>query len=130
MKMSSGCTRRLFQGIRTILSRNFDEFPSRSPQEDYPSFNKSILTREYWGLPPPKPIASTRKGTQPGDEDRVGSCIICMSNFRDTILVPCGHFVICGDCAVELLRSAENRYTAVSCPICKKYVHHVYHVFM
>jgi len=43
-----------------------------------------------------------------GDE-----CVICMANDRDTIVIPCRHMCLCGECA-DVLRRQTNR-----CPICR-----------
>lgn len=40
-------------------------------------------------------------------------CVICMSEERDTMLLPCRHLCLCGSCAQSL------RYQANSCPICR-----------
>lgn len=40
-------------------------------------------------------------------------CVICMSEERDTMLLPCRHLCLCGSCAQSL------RYQASSCPICR-----------
>lgn len=48
-------------------------------------------------------------------------CVICLSDVKDTIVLPCRHFCICSDCGDVLRRRAPQR-----CPICrqgKKYTH-------
>jgi hypothetical protein len=40
-------------------------------------------------------------------------CVICLANDRDTIVMPCRHLCLCGDCA-EVLRRQTNK-----CPICR-----------
>lgn len=40
-------------------------------------------------------------------------CVICMSEERDTMLLPCRHLCLCSSCAQSL------RYQANSCPICR-----------
>lgn len=40
-------------------------------------------------------------------------CVICMSEGRDTMLLPCRHLCLCSSCAQSL------RYQANSCPICR-----------
>uniref|UniRef100_A0A6G1SJ38 RING-type E3 ubiquitin transferase n=1 Tax=Aceria tosichella TaxID=561515 RepID=A0A6G1SJ38_9ACAR len=40
-------------------------------------------------------------------------CVICMSDERDTMLLPCRHLCLCSSCAQSL------RYQANSCPICR-----------
>ncbi|XP_071796709.1 E3 ubiquitin-protein ligase MGRN1-like [Asterias amurensis] len=46
--------------------------------------------------------------------DDVGSdCVICMSDARDTLILPCRHLCLCSTCADSL------RYQASCCPICR-----------
>lgn len=40
-------------------------------------------------------------------------CVICMSEERDTMLLPCRHLCLCSSCAQSL------RYQSSSCPICR-----------
>lgn len=40
-------------------------------------------------------------------------CVICMSEERDTMLLPCRHMCLCSSCAQSL------RYQSSSCPICR-----------
>jgi len=50
-------------------------------------------------------IASTK--SRNNGEDNL--CVICKDKITDIVLVPCGHFGFCDDCAVELRQ----------CPICR-----------
>ncbi|XP_038068164.1 probable E3 ubiquitin-protein ligase MGRN1 [Patiria miniata] len=46
--------------------------------------------------------------------DDIGSdCVICMSDARDTLILPCRHLCLCSTCADSL------RYQASCCPICR-----------
>ncbi|CAI4229319.1 unnamed protein product [Auanema sp. JU1783] len=47
-----------------------------------------------------------------GDEGGL-ECIICMSDVRDTVILPCRHLCICTNCADTL------RYKLNNCPICR-----------
>lgn len=40
-------------------------------------------------------------------------CVICLSEVRDTVLVPCRHLCVCHHCAQVL------RYQSNKCPICR-----------
>ncbi|XP_015752852.1 PREDICTED: E3 ubiquitin-protein ligase MGRN1-like [Acropora digitifera] len=40
-------------------------------------------------------------------------CVICMSDMRDTLILPCRHLCLCRECAESL------RYQANNCPICR-----------
>ena len=47
----------------------------------------------------------------------VATCVICMANPSTRLFVPCGHFCVCGPCA---LRYHESRGETSGCPICRK----------
>eukprot|EP00347_Sterkiella_histriomuscorum_P003446 403364265 len=44
-------------------------------------------------------------------EDKV--CLICLSEPRNTIIMPCGHLCVCSDCGDKLNQKNQN------CPICR-----------
>lgn len=46
-------------------------------------------------------------------EDNSSECVICMSDIRDTLILPCRHLCLCNGCADSL------RYQANNCPICR-----------
>ncbi|XP_025017525.1 E3 ubiquitin-protein ligase MGRN1-like isoform X2 [Tetranychus urticae] len=46
-------------------------------------------------------------------EDNGSECVICMSESRDTLILPCRHLCLCNACADSL------RYQANNCPICR-----------
>ena len=46
-------------------------------------------------------------------EDNSSECVICMSDPRDTLILPCRHLCLCNGCADSL------RYQANNCPICR-----------
>ena len=46
-------------------------------------------------------------------EDSGAECVICMSDMRDTLILPCRHLCRCSACAESL------RYQASMCPICR-----------
>lgn len=48
---------------------------------------------------------------EPADEAEKTTCVVCMENPRDALLMPCGHMYTCMDC-VKQLRTR-------SCPICR-----------
>jgi hypothetical protein len=41
-------------------------------------------------------------------------CIICMDNKYEVVLVPCGHYCLCKECANQLQKSKSN------CPLCRQ----------
>ena len=83
-----------------------------------------------WGLPwvprsprggGPQPLASGASDLgahvpQPSDEensDNSSECVVCLSDLRDTLILPCRHLCLCNSCADTL------RYQASNCPICR-----------
>lgn len=46
-------------------------------------------------------------------DDNGSECVICMSDIRDTLILPCRHLCLCNCCADSL------RYQANNCPICR-----------
>lgn len=49
-----------------------------------------------------------------GDLLRAGAeCVICLSEPRDTTVLPCRHMCMCGDCAQQL------SVTTKKCPVCR-----------
>uniref|UniRef100_A0A0N5APG4 RING-type E3 ubiquitin transferase n=1 Tax=Syphacia muris TaxID=451379 RepID=A0A0N5APG4_9BILA len=47
------------------------------------------------------------------NDENGSECIICLSDIRDTVILPCRHLCICNACA-ETLRYRQN-----NCPICR-----------
>ncbi|OQR78290.1 RING finger protein-like [Tropilaelaps mercedesae] len=53
------------------------------------------------------------RGDSDSEEEAGGECVICMSEPRDTLILPCRHLCLCAACADSL------RYQANNCPICR-----------
>ena len=47
------------------------------------------------------------------DPNQQNECVICMTDPRDTLVLPCRHMCLCRQCA-ELLK-----FESVKCPICR-----------
>ena len=45
--------------------------------------------------------------------DNSAECVVCLSDVRDTLILPCRHLCLCNSCADTL------RYQANNCPICR-----------
>ncbi|GAV60923.1 zf-C3HC4_3 domain-containing protein, partial [Cephalotus follicularis] len=50
------------------------------------------------------------------DSDPGKECVICMTEPKDTAILPCRHMCMCGDCA-KALRLQSNK-----CPICRQFI--------
>lgn len=61
-------------------------------------------------------IEGSAGGTAATGDDTGKECVICMSEMRDTTVLPCRHMCMCSGCA-KLLRHQTNR-----CPICRTVV--------
>lgn len=75
------------------------------------------LLQEIYGIEN-KNISTTKSSEQyvsPDDdiEDSGSECVVCLSDSRDTLILPCRHLCLCNACADSL------RYQANNCPICR-----------
>lgn len=58
--------------------------------------------------------AGASGGSATGDVLASGSdCVVCLSEKRDTTVLPCRHMCMCYDCAQQL------RFAGNKCPICR-----------
>lgn len=51
-------------------------------------------------------------------------CIICRSQLKEVVFLPCGHIILCKSCTIETLNMSPNtilnkRATPIKCPLCK-----------
>lgn len=72
------------------------------------------LLQEIYGIEN-KNTEKSKDEEDPDDEveDSGAECVICMSDMRDTLILPCRHLCLCSTCAESL------RFQASSCPICR-----------
>ncbi|TRY83745.1 hypothetical protein DNTS_003960 [Danionella cerebrum] len=71
----------------------------------------SYLLQEIYGIE-----NKNNQETKPSDEensDNSNECVVCLSDLRDTLILPCRHLCLCNSCADTL------RYQANNCPICR-----------
>ena len=52
------------------------------------------------------------------------SCVVCLSQQREVILLDCGHVCVCADCATEIMR------TRPQCPVCRSSIDRVAPAFI
>lgn len=52
-------------------------------------------------------------------------CVVCLTEIKNAVLIPCGHQSLCHNCALKWLMSSPNR----ECPICRQRVVRVQKVF-
>ncbi|XP_074649365.1 putative E3 ubiquitin-protein ligase MGRN1 isoform X2 [Tubulanus polymorphus] len=70
------------------------------------------LLQEIYGIEN-KNCELTKSNQEDEFEDTGSECVICMSESRDTLILPCRHLCLCSACANNL------RYQANNCPICR-----------
>ncbi|KAK4739203.1 hypothetical protein R3W88_002900 [Solanum pinnatisectum] len=63
--------------------------------------------REIYGI-------NNSEETNVNDEESGKECVICMTEPKDTAVLPCRHMCLCGECAKEL------RHQSNKCPICRQ----------
>eukprot|EP00792_Barthelona_sp_PAP020_P002290 TRINITY_DN13754_c0_g1_i1.p1 TRINITY_DN13754_c0_g1~~TRINITY_DN13754_c0_g1_i1.p1 ORF type:complete len:285 (+),score=62.68 TRINITY_DN13754_c0_g1_i1:30-884(+) len=54
-----------------------------------------------------------------GDEEEM--CVICMCNKKDTMILPCRHYILCSECA-NILRTNND-----VCPLCREHIESFLH---
>lgn len=47
-------------------------------------------------------------------------CVVCMENRVCSVLVPCGHLVMCSACTQQVVREARDRGQEPKCPVCRR----------
>ncbi|KAJ8013450.1 hypothetical protein DPEC_G00029920 [Dallia pectoralis] len=72
----------------------------------------SYLLQEIYGIEN-KYNSQESKITEDDISDNSAECVVCLSDVRDTLILPCRHLCLCNACADTL------RYQANCCPICR-----------
>uniref|UniRef100_A0A7M4E4X4 E3 ubiquitin-protein ligase n=1 Tax=Crocodylus porosus TaxID=8502 RepID=A0A7M4E4X4_CROPO len=60
-----------------------------------------------------KPLKQKQIPSDDENSDNSNECVVCLSDLRDTLILPCRHLCLCNSCADTL------RYQANNCPICR-----------
>ncbi|XP_057343699.1 E3 ubiquitin-protein ligase MGRN1 isoform X1 [Manis pentadactyla] len=71
----------------------------------------SYLLQEIYGIE--NKNSQETKLSDEENSDNSNECVVCLSDLRDTLILPCRHLCLCNSCADTL------RYQASSCPICR-----------
>uniref|UniRef100_A0A8C2EHM1 E3 ubiquitin-protein ligase n=1 Tax=Cyprinus carpio TaxID=7962 RepID=A0A8C2EHM1_CYPCA len=71
----------------------------------------SYLLQEIYGIE--NRNNQETKSTEDENSDSSSECVVCLSDLRDTLILPCRHLCLCNACADTL------RYQANNCPICR-----------
>uniref|UniRef100_A0A3B3S828 E3 ubiquitin-protein ligase n=1 Tax=Paramormyrops kingsleyae TaxID=1676925 RepID=A0A3B3S828_9TELE len=72
----------------------------------------SYLLQEIYGIEN-KYNSHENKAADDEISDNSAECVVCLSDVRDTLILPCRHLCLCNACADTL------RYQANCCPICR-----------
>ncbi|CDQ63959.1 unnamed protein product [Oncorhynchus mykiss] len=72
----------------------------------------SYLLQEIYGIEN-KYNSQESKVVDDEISDNSAECVVCLSDVRDTLILPCRHLCLCNACADTL------RYQANCCPICR-----------
>uniref|UniRef100_UPI0035901E84 E3 ubiquitin ligase RNF157-like isoform X2 n=1 Tax=Myxine glutinosa TaxID=7769 RepID=UPI0035901E84 len=71
------------------------------------------LLQEIYGIENKANRANEETIDDDDGSDNSGECVVCLSDVRDTLILPCRHLCLCNACADTL------RYQANNCPICR-----------
>ncbi|ORX91900.1 hypothetical protein K493DRAFT_47722 [Basidiobolus meristosporus CBS 931.73] len=79
----------------------------------------SFILQEIYGYSESSPHPDT---SDTNESNSARECVICMSDPRDTTVLPCRHMCLCKECA-EVLRCQSSK-----CPICRQPFHSLLHI--
>ncbi|ORM39399.1 putative E3 ubiquitin-protein ligase MGRN1 [Babesia sp. Xinjiang] len=73
--------------------------------------------QEVYGL---NASALSRPGDSTDDSDNQQCrCVVCLTNMKDTIIMPCRHMCLCHECASAMAHNHQF------CPICRRQISHI-----
>ncbi|KAL4764623.1 C3HC4 finger protein [Aspergillus foveolatus] len=111
-------------------SRNLHDDPYLDELlRDVPSQYRAIYRNSLAGTPAPsktKKLVEAPKEARPEPKETEEmtinmECKICMGQVVDTVLLPCGHAILCRWCADELMPSSKGCLKErASCPMCRE----------
>ena len=73
----------------------------------------TYLLQEIYGIENKADNKNDKLNGEQDDQDKSFECVICMSDLRDTLILPCRHFCACYSCSESL------RFQTNNCPICR-----------
>uniref|UniRef100_A0AAQ5XJT7 E3 ubiquitin-protein ligase n=1 Tax=Amphiprion ocellaris TaxID=80972 RepID=A0AAQ5XJT7_AMPOC len=94
-----------------VIQAVVDEGDELTTHFAFPVDRVSYLLQEIYGIE-----NKNNQETKPSDDensDNSNECVVCLSDLRDTLILPCRHLCLCNSCADTL------RYQANNCPICR-----------
>ncbi|XP_013395504.1 E3 ubiquitin-protein ligase MGRN1 isoform X2 [Lingula anatina] len=95
-----------------VLEKTCDGYVIKTLKQKQMVDGLCYLLQEIYGIEN-KTTRSKLETEEEDWEDNGSECVICMSDMRDTLILPCRHLCLCNNCADSL------RYQANNCPICR-----------
>jgi E3 ubiquitin-protein ligase MGRN1 len=89
----------------TLVKNSHDKFEAQVVKQKIQVGEVCYELQEIYGI--------EQNDSGGGDQDGQGDCVICMTEPKDTTVLPCRHMCLCGECA-KRLRVQTNK-----CPICR-----------
>jgi hypothetical protein len=75
--------------------------------------------------PPPtlmEPLNQSQEESKDEEDDDDHTCIVCMDNPRSHLILPCFHFILCGECVLSYQVGRD-------CPVCSGRIIEIKKVF-
>lgn len=117
-----------------VLSKALERLPFASRSKGTTRGSRDPKQKDYKGAERPNRADSGKADKLQGKDDKGAAtsfappCFVCLDKPSRYILEPCGHRVVCGDCAVQLVDAAARTRTATeadrggdrggNCPSC------------
>ena len=72
--------------------------------------------KSIFGLETETAAPQEGKAITAGQDDQEKECVLCLSEDKDTLIMPCGHFCVCAGCGQGLVKAKQT------CPICREHI--------
>lgn len=102
------------QRLRSLWGSEWQEGRQKGSRQGAPSAKgqKEKPQKEKGGAEPSSRPEKAQEGRQKGSQS-APACFVCLDRPSRYILEPCGHKVVCGECAVPLVEAAARNRQAV-----------------
>jgi hypothetical protein len=60
-----------------------------------------------------------------GNQEETAECVVCLTNLKETVVVPCDHMCLCNECANIMRSHYDSR-----CPMCRTSVQSLMHIIL
>lgn len=114
--------------IKVEFSGKINSYRAGGQSGGYDVIYGTVAGAASTAKPEPKPAATV----EPTDNSEE-ACVVCLTNKKDHVFVPCGHVAACAGCAVELQKMRDSKIVPAGhlcmCPICREPAKHVIKIF-